>query len=294
MISFKNIEASEYGLFKKHIDINKFLNSEYSFSTFFCWQHASRMDYTIIENCICVRGDWQGESYYYFPLGEKNDIQRAIIKLMDYCKSNGKQFILMNMSGQMIEYFEEFGLDKYFIKEARREFFDYVYKREKLITLSGKKLHGKRNHFNYFVANYDYSLEDITPENEDGCREMLKRSIEGRSEDVDGEISITMNAFDNRDEINLISGALMANGKVAGVILTEDFYDMPVIQIAKADTGVRGAPVALFKLFFEKKLTSEYVNFMDDMGIEGLRQAKMSYAPDFFIEKYVYTLNLQV
>ena len=289
MFPFKRLEISDYEIFRKHLDINRFMNSEYCFTTLFTWQNAFHIKYAMIENCVCAAGNWDGLEYYYFPLGERDDARRALLQLKKHCADNGRPLVLMSVSGDMAELLAEFGLQNEFIKEDRREFYDYVYKREKLVTLSGNKLHGKRNHYNYFTMNYDYKMEDITGANSGACREMLAKAIDNRSSNAADELDVTMMAFDYRNELRLTCGALTVDGEVAGVILAEDFFGAAVINIAKADVSIRGASVALFKLFLENNLTNcEYVNFTDDMGIDGLRRAKLSYAPDYFIEKYSF------
>jgi len=287
MIPFKPLETSDLELFRRYLGINKFINSEYCFTTLFSWQEPFKIEFAEINGCLCGRGDWNGLEYFYFPLGESADVLNALSALRLSCVLEDKQFVMMSVSEDMIDQLDEIGLKDEFRIEERPEFFDYVYSRDKLINLSGKKLHGRRNHLNYFLMNYDHRMEAITRENEDACREMLKKAIVNRSEDADDELAVTMTAFDNREALGLTGSALIVGGETAGVILAEDFNKMAIIQIAKADVSFRGASVALFKFFLEDKFTDcETINFMDDMGVEGLRAAKLSYSPDYFIKKY--------
>ena len=292
MYPFKELKPDDFAVFQRYIDINKFINSEYCFTTLFTWQKAFHIKFAIIENCLCANGGWDNLEYYYLPLGEKNDIRRALATLIEYRTASGKPFRLMSVSDDMINLLGEIDMLDKFEKEEKREFSDYVYKREKLITLSGNKLHGKRNHFNFFTMNNVYAMEDITEQNIGECRDMLINAIDRRSANADDELDVTMKALDNRDALNLTGGALIVNGAVEGVVLAEEFYGMAIMNIAKANVEIRGASVALFKLFLEKYLTGcEYVNFTDDMGVEGLRRAKLSYAPDYMIDKYVLTIK---
>jgi len=89
-------------------------------------------------------------------------------------------------------------------------------------------------------------------------------------------------------ELNLTAKQLVINGNIAGIIIGEDQYGTVIIQIAKCDITYHGSSVALFKLFLSECFTEcRYVNFMEDMGLEGLRKAKLSYHPDHFIHKSI-------
>jgi hypothetical protein len=63
--------------------------------------------------------------------------------------------------------------------------------------------------------------------------------------------------------------------------------DTAVIHVEKANPEIRGLYAAINKLFLENEFPSvEFVNREEDLGIEGLRQAKLSYKPIKLVEKY--------
>ena len=72
---------------------------------------------------------------------------------MDDCKEKQIPFVLHGVTHEMEDEFREMFGDIYEI-EYDRDISEYIYDREKLATLSGKKLHGKRNHINRFKENH--------------------------------------------------------------------------------------------------------------------------------------------
>lgn len=288
MIEFKPLELENKDLFNKYLDISKYLSSEYNFTTLFAWQEMYDNCYAIVENCFCVKAIDNGVEYFMFPLGEKSDVMRAIIALSRYSKENGRNLKFNSVSIKMIDYIKDFGLEEVFSLSAKRELFDYMYKKEKFINLSGKKLHGKRNHFNYFINNYEYSFVDIDESNEEMCKAKFKEYIFGRSLNPEKEYFATLKVLKYRKELGFVSKCLIVEGNIVGIIMGQKHQGTILIQIAKSDIEYRGAAVALFKFFVEEAFSEcEYVNLMEDLGIEGLRKAKLSYDPDFLIEKFL-------
>ena len=51
---------------------------------------------------------------------------------------------------------------------------DYIYSVESFATLSGKKLHGKRNFCNRFETAHDWRYEALSPAGFDDCRSLLQ------------------------------------------------------------------------------------------------------------------------
>ncbi len=283
MISFKSIEIDDKDIFQKYYSINKDISSEYDFATLFAWEEMYSTQFAVINDCLCVK-NFDG---YMYPIGETENIKDAIMELRNDAKALNKQFKLISITTRMLEELKSFDLCKNHKLVVRRDLFDYLYKREKLAGLSGKKLHGQKNHFNYFKKNFEYQFVDIDDSNEEKCKIKLKEIIFERSLNPERELFATLKVLKHREKLGFISRCLIVDGEIAGIIMAEKQHNSMLIQIAKSDVNYRGASVALFKLFCENYFTEcEDVNFMEDMGIEGLRKMKLSYDPDFMVEKF--------
>ena len=284
---FKDIQLHDKQIIKTYLSKTKYLNSEYNFTTLYAWQEAYNIKYAIYNDCLCLVGKVDGKDYCYFPVGDDDKAYESFVDMFKMFRKQEKDFLLVSASERMLNILKQKDLCDCFCLEEKRDFFDYVYKREKLVTLSGKKLHGKRNHFNFFANNYKHELVNITSENEKDCEKLFSSLIMERSESAEEELNATLKILRNREELGMTGKCLYIEGNLSGVILAEQHHGMALIEIAKADLNYRGAAVALFKLFLEQNFVDcEYVNFMEDLGIEGLRKAKMSYSPDMYIEKY--------
>lgn len=180
--------------------------------------------------------------------------------------------------------------------EYNRDLADYVYESEKLATLSGKKLHGKRNHINKFKLEHeDWSYETLTEENLEECFEMaLKwRNDNGCEEDEEknAEMCVTMNSLRLFKELELTGGILKVDGEIAAFTIGEPICDDTfVVHIEKAFADIQGAYPMINQQFVSHECQNyQYINREEDTGAEGLRKAKLSYRPVFLVEKGVVT-----
>ena len=173
---------------------------------------------------------------------------------------------------------------------------DYVYETEKLATLAGKKLHGKRNHINKFMKLYpDWSYESIDDGNVEECFQMaLKwRNLNGCDDDTEknAEMCVTLNSLRLYKELGLRGGILRVNGEIAAFSLGEPVCsDTFVVHIEKAFADIEGAYPMINQQFVQHEcMDYTYVNREDDAGSEGLRKAKLSYRPAFMVDKGIVT-----
>ena len=174
--------------------------------------------------------------------------------------------------------------------EPRRDSYDYIYLREALAKLEGGRLKAKRNHVNRFVSEHpDYEYRELTPALFDECRriETLWRDERGNvnpafGDTIAAEHRVMENVFAHWDELGMIGGSIFIDGRMAaftyGAAVTSDTFD---VCVEKADRTVDGI-FSVINQQFCSRLPKDfiYVNREEDMGLEGLRKAKLSYHPE--------------
>lgn len=286
---FTKVKLEDKETINQYLKFNTSRSCEQSFANIYLWQREYPMEYAIVEDCLIYRS-MEEIPYYCFPIGV-GDKKAALLKVMEACEVHGLPF---QMGGITHEQFEE--LDSYFpgMFEVvyERGYADYIYETEKLQTLAGKKLHGKRNHINRFLRTYeDWSYEPITEDNLEECFQMalLWRNSNGCEEDEEknAEMCVTMNSLRLFKELEFTGGLLRVNGEVVAFAIGEAACaDTFVVHIEKALTHIDGVYPMInqqFAIHGAKGYT--YINREDDLDEEGMRQAKLSYRPAFLVEK---------
>ena len=140
----------------------------------------------------------------------------------------------------------------------------------------------------------DWAYEPITKDNVEECFQMIlewrhENGCDG-DEEKNAEICVAQNALRLYDELGFRGGALRVNGKIAACTIGEpgNKKDTMIVHIEKALTEVQGAYTVINQQFaLHEGAAYRYLNREEDLGEDGLRQAKMSYKPVFLIEKGV-------
>jgi len=169
-----------------------------------------------------------------------------------------------------------------------RDNFDYLYSRAELAELPGKKFHKKKNHVNNFLSAYpDHEQRPIVPALIPAALEILDRWKQDKNED--GDYKAAREALELFGSLTLKGSIFFVDGKPAAYCLGESIARgrMFVIHIEKAIDEYRGiyqyvnqAFAASLPRFFS------LINREQDLGSEGMRQAKMTYRPCGFVKKY--------
>lgn len=170
---------------------------------------------------------------------------------------------------------------------------DYVYDARSLITLSGKKLHAKRNHINKFNSLYESEYVRITPDAVNECLalfDLWQKNSAGY--DRYGEREALKKAIVNMDALGLVAGGIAVDGKLAALSVGERLTDdTALIHFEKADSSYAGIYSVINQRFAENEFSDvRLINREEDMGIEGLRKSKLSYNPTMLIQKYTAKL----
>lgn len=289
-IVFKRPELEDKEIIASYFAKAPSRSCERTFANVYLWSRHYHVKYAIVEDALVFMDD-EFELAYAYPAGEPEAVKRALERLMKYSEERENPFKLYNVTEENFAQLEEFYPGRFTVEYDRDEA-DYVYEREKLATLAGKKLHGKRNHINKFKTLYEnWCYESLSDANVEECFQMaLKwRNQNGCEEDVEknAEMCVTLNSLRLYKELELTGGCIRVDGKIVAFCIGEEVCeDTYVVHIEKAFSDVEGAYPMINQQFVQHEcMEYEYVNREEDTGAEGLRKAKLSYRPVFLVEK---------
>lgn len=218
-----------------------------------------------------------------------NSWTEAVAQLQDLAQREGYPLVFMGITPRSQEKLERLYRGQFqFIQDEA--YCDYIYLREKLATLAGKKLQPKRNHINRFLKSYpNYEFRKVTPDDlpRIGAFADLWLEQSDRSENLIYENQVIHRMLDYYEALELLGGVLLVDDQIVAFSLaspiTSDTYD---IHIEKALSSVEGAYTMvnreMARLIPESYL---YLNREEDLGLAGLRQAKESYQPELKLLK---------
>lgn len=264
------------------------------------WARHYNTQIAFWEGEIIFRSQWEdGRISYSCNLLQAEDAKGVFDRLVSLAGEEGHGFCMHCVTKEEMALIDKWYPDCYQI-EYDRDVSDYIYLREKLDTLAGKKLHGKRNHIHRFEEqNPDWSYERITDENVSECEKMAMqwcmKNCLGETESIEyekiDESKLVVYALRHREVFGMIGGALRVNGEIIAVTLGEPLTKNTfVVHFEKAFSEIQGAYPMINREFVRHELSEYlYVNREEDMGLPGLRKAKLSYRPDILLEKGVVT-----
>ena len=293
MIHFKPIELSDKSKIDACLDGNTFRACDFSFTNMYAWNTKFKTQYDIQHKTLFLKFlETDGKVYYMMPIGPM-PINEAINILQADAKASNIPFQMKGITVEMWEMISNKMPNQFkYIHERNND--EYIYLSSKLISLSGKKLQSKRNHINRFkIDNPDWQYFPITSKKDlSECVTMLNE-WENIKEDKDRSLQYdyiaTRLMLEHFDELQLTVGAILVNGKIIaftiGEKLTEDTF---VVHVEKAFGEINGAYTIINQQFIEHEASKfKYINREEDMGLEPLRKAKLSYQPDILLEEGV-------
>lgn len=161
--------------------------------------------------------------------------------------------------------------------------------------MPGKKFHNKRNHLAKF-NKLDYVYSPVTENDLDDCILFVTEKFNKESPEDHSSLAeqFAMNTyFSHFSRLGLSGGIIRIGGKIAALTVGERLNSNTFcVHIEKADRSFDGIYAAINNFFARSAMNGfTYVNREEDLGIEGLRKAKLSYHPAFLLKKYVVTFN---
>ncbi|MGE4559718.1 MAG: DUF2156 domain-containing protein [Desulfobulbus sp.] len=170
---------------------------------------------------------------------------------------------------------------------ADRDNFDYLYRRHDLAVLGGRSYHKKRNLIKAFVTNHNYAAKPLGEAYIGDAIQVLEGWRAGN--DQGGDFEAAREALEQMDALQLCGGIYYVEDRPVAYTLGEEQTSRAtyLIHFEKAISGYKGL-YQFINQSFASVLPEDYttINREQDMGDQGLRQAKLSYKPTGFIEKF--------
>lgn len=219
MLDFKPVTLEHKDLIEKYYTQKNRFICDYSPVDIIIWAHNYRTKICEEDGFLfMVAGD--GNIEYFMPpisIGDNGDFKGAVEKLIVHAESNGDKCVIINLDEELREKLET-AFPNRFKYDEMRDNGDYVYDAQSLITLKGKKLHGKRNHINKFLKEYDgrWEYEELT---ENNIHDFFDYQICWSENDNQffGELCASSTALRNFKYLGIKGGLIRLDGKIIAI-----------------------------------------------------------------------------
>lgn len=298
MISFEPLELKDRDIFLKYLADYSFNTYEYTFFTLYFWRKMCSTEFCVIDNAIIVKkADMKGGYSFMQPIGySRGTIKDIVLRLKEF-KDNSQEFasLFADVEPPFLEELKAAFGDNIEFREDNNNF-DYIYDSKQLISLTGSKYHRKKNQYNQFVNSYCYEVKELcNPDTRKDCisfaREWYKHRNDG-NEQLAYELNGIEDTLWHGELLNMVGIAVYVNNKIVGFAIGEKASNkMAIVHVEKGDPEYRGIYSFINKALAEKYFGDTlFINRQEDMGVPGLRKAKMAYQPVTFAKKYIVDL----
>lgn len=292
MIDFRKIEINDKTLYNKLLHEGNTKSCQYGFSNLFMW---GIQEIAYVHDHVVLYSLFDCHCFYPFPIGT-GDKKAVLDEIFADANARGVCPCLTGVDEENRKIMEELYPNQFYF-HADRGNYDYVYNINDLADLKGRKLHRKRNHLKHFKKNHpNYIVTPITMENMERVRAFVsdwyKLKLEENPDgDYHHEQAALEKAFTHYVDLEMDGLLLEEDGEVLGFTmaspLSSDTFD---VHYEKARGDIDGAYTTInseFANYIRNKYPDiKYLDREEDMGIPGLRKAKMSYFPHHLVKKY--------
>lgn len=293
MIEFKQVSLEDKQIIESFIFAEDFMISDITFGNLFIWRFARQIRWAILYDCLIIETTYKGKPpFVFFPIGSGDKI-KALKALQEHYLKQDLSLEFHSLELKNLEIIKDTFEDvKFFLNRDRS---DYVYLTQNLINLQGRKYHKKKNHLNrFFEEHQGFIYHTINEEN----AKLLKQTYSiwyknmPYDEGLEHEFMGISDTFDNYKNLSFKGGYITCQGQLMGFSFGEVVNaSLCIIHIEKADIKYRGAYQAINQqLLLHEFSDIKYANREEDLGIEGLRKAKLSYYPEVIVDKYEATI----
>lgn len=293
MLNFRKLTLSDAELLREKFRASKSRLCDMTLGGVMMWRDYFETCLALDEDTLFFRVKREnGETAFTLPIG---DVRRGLMLLKDYCAAQNIPLVFCTVGEEEQKILLDWAPNAKC--EETRDWFDYVYEKEKLLTFAGKKLAGQRNHRNFFLREHkDWTFEEITPENTEEVRAFFASfndEVSKPSDTFAEEEKKVFEVLDNQEVYGFFGGVIRADGKIVAMSLGEAVYDTLFVHIEKASRSCRGAYQMMVSEFIRHFASDEAIRFVnreEDVGDLGLRKSKTDYHPVMLLKKFIVSV----
>jgi len=279
-----------------------------SFTSLYMWRNINNFSWQIIGDYLCIAGlshlELDEETPFLFPpltrtgTYDPASLKATIMEARRIFESKGFRFSIRLLPFQMMDIIESACPGEFRFFDDRPNY-DYVYRAQDLIELKGRDYHSKKNHLNYFLNNYKYEYVTLTSSMADQAMQFI-REFNERKQLPEHEMDLLkmeeramVDVFNNLEAVGYLAAAILIDGKVEALCIGGRINKNTVtVHVEKANIAYRGLYQLINNEFCRHVASNiKYINREEDMGIPGLRKAKLSYKPVKLLESQIAILK---
>ncbi|MBF0215940.1 MAG: DUF2156 domain-containing protein [Candidatus Omnitrophica bacterium] len=286
--SFRKITLEDKPFIEKALAIDPPEISEMTFTNIYSWREPERTEIAFFDGAVIFRS-MAGDIIRYYASSGDHDPRLFMSGILEY--DHGVFVPVPERTAAMLS------KDARFSVREDRDNFDYLYRMEDLVVLPGKKFDGKRNLIRKFKTAHAFEYLPVDGGNAGECLGFEEAWCDIKECDKDKGLSEERVAFQemvrHSTAFGLTGGMIKIGGKISAVAISGKLNaNTMVMYILKADPGVAGLYQTMMNEFLARNSGSaEFVNLEQDLGIDGLRKAKLSFHPVRMIKKYEVSLK---
>jgi hypothetical protein len=298
------ITIEERPLLEEYLKGFEYGTSGLSFTSLYMWRNINNFSWQIIGDYLCIAGlshlELDTKEPFLFPpltrtgTYDPKALSATIKEVRQIFESRGYKFSIRLMPFHMMDILEAACPGEFRFFDDRPNY-DYVYRTQDLIELKGREYHSKKNHLNYFLNHYKYEYVSMTSAMADQAMQFIREFNERKNlpehemELLAMEERAMVDVFNNLEAVGYLAAAILIDGKLEALSIGGRINRNTVtVHVEKANIAYRGLYQLINNEFCRHAASNvKYINREEDMGIPGLRKAKLSYKPVKLVESHI-------
>lgn len=284
MIELRPLSPDEIPILRRFLEAHPRQSCDYAIFNILTWGKVYNNHYTIWKEHLVIFNQMYSNVFYPVGAGLKSEVLHELINLFREIDPNAKM-VLVPEDWQSANP----DLEEYFNLREERDWADYIYSAELMVTLSGKKLAKKKNLISQFRRAYpDYHVLPLTKDKHEVLlrfTEKWRRERGAEGSYLDTEMKAIRNSLELWDKIPAEGIIICHENKISAYSVFSPLNsETATVHFEKFDPSMKGS-AQIINWETAKVLQSRFkwINREQDIGLKGLRQAKLSYQPEHLV-----------